>query len=145
MNKTDLIASLSQKENLSNKEAAEVINTILNVLAGSLEKGESIEIRGFGSFSIRECDSYTGRNPKTGEKITVKSKKAYQNVLVCLSREIPSPCMFAAMSFTANSVADLSIPGCIDLGSACGSSMLIFGCITASGNTPLSIRKSRKA
>ena len=75
MNKADMIAALAQKENLTTKGAAEVINTILVSMADALKNGDSIEIRGFGSFAIREYNSYTGRNPKTGEKITVKPKK----------------------------------------------------------------------
>lgn len=75
MNKADLVAALAEKENLSNSDAAEVINTILASMADALKSGDGIEIRGFGSFSIREYNSYTGRNPKTGEKIIVKAKK----------------------------------------------------------------------
>jgi integration host factor subunit beta len=75
MNKADMITALAQKENLTTKDAAEIINTILISITGTLKNGENVEIRGFGSFSIREYNSYTGRNPKTGEKITVKPKK----------------------------------------------------------------------
>ena len=75
MNKADLITSLAQKENLSTKDATEVVNTILASMADALRNGDAVEIRGFGSFSIREYGSYTGRNPKTGEEIAVKSKK----------------------------------------------------------------------
>lgn len=75
MNKADMITALAQKENLTTKDAAEVINTILTSMTDALKNGDNVEIRGFGSFSIREYNSYTGRNPKTGEKITVKPKK----------------------------------------------------------------------
>lgn len=75
MNKADMIAALAQKENLTTKDAAEVINTILASMADALKNGDNVEIRGFGSLSIREYKSYTGRNPKTGEEITVKAKK----------------------------------------------------------------------
>lgn len=75
MNKADIIAALAQKENLTTKDAAEVINTILASMGDALKNGDNVEIRGFGSLSIREYKSYTGRNPKTGEEITVKAKK----------------------------------------------------------------------
>jgi integration host factor subunit beta len=75
MNKSELTETLAQKQNLTNSEAAKIINTLLNSMSEALGNGENVEIRGFGSFSVREYDSYTGRNPKTGEKVTVKPKK----------------------------------------------------------------------
>lgn len=75
MTKADMIAALAQKENLTPQDAAEVINIILASMTNALKNGDNVEIRGFGSFSIREYGSYTGRNPKTGEEITVNSKK----------------------------------------------------------------------
>ena len=75
MNKSELTEALAQKQKLTNSEAAKIINTLLNSMSEALGNGENVEIRGFGSFSVRENDSYTGRNPKTGERITVKPKK----------------------------------------------------------------------
>jgi integration host factor subunit beta len=75
MNKSELTEALAQKQKLINSEAAKIINTLLNSMSEALGNGENVEIRGFGSFSVREYDSYTGRNPKTGEKVTVKPKK----------------------------------------------------------------------
>ncbi len=75
MNKSELTETLAQKQKLTNSEAAKIINTLLNSMSEALGNGENVEIRGFGSFSVREYDSYTGRNPKTGEKVTVKLKK----------------------------------------------------------------------
>ena len=75
MNKSELTEALAQKQKLTTKEAAKIINTLLNSMSEALGNGENVEIRGFGSLSVREYDSYTGRNPKTGKKITVKSKK----------------------------------------------------------------------
>ena len=71
-----MIVALAQKENLTTKDAAGIINTILASMADALKNGDNVEIRGFGSFSIRKHNSYTGRNPKTGETITVKPKKS---------------------------------------------------------------------
>jgi integration host factor subunit beta len=75
MNKSDLITALSTKENLTEKNASEIINLIFNGFTDTLKKGGRIEIRGFGSFSVREYGAYTGRNPKTGAGIQVRSKK----------------------------------------------------------------------
>jgi integration host factor subunit beta len=75
MNKTDLITALSTKENLTEKNAFTIINLIFDGFTDTLKKGGRIEIRGFGSFSVREYDGYTGRNPKTGAGIQVGEKK----------------------------------------------------------------------
>lgn len=75
MNKSELIIALAKKENLTKQKAEEVINTIFDTMSEALLAGERIEIRGFGSFIVREYGSYTGRNPKTGESISVSPKK----------------------------------------------------------------------
>ena len=75
MTKSDLISALSTKENLTHNNASEIINLILDGFTDTLKKGGRIEIRGFGSFSVREYGGYTGRNPKTGAGIQVGEKK----------------------------------------------------------------------
>lgn len=75
MNKSDLIDALAEKMNIQRQMGEFIVNSIFNEMAEALIEGEGIEIRGFGSFSIREYKSYTGRNPKTGKKIKVKPKK----------------------------------------------------------------------
>jgi len=75
MNKSNLIDALSAKENLTEKNASEIINMVLDGFTDALKKGGRIEIRGFGSFSVREYGGYTGRNPKTGAKTEVGAKK----------------------------------------------------------------------
>jgi len=75
MNKSDLIAALAKKENLTEINAIKIVNLIFNGFTERLRKGGRIEIRGFGSFSVREYRAYTGRNPKTGKKVGVKPKK----------------------------------------------------------------------
>lgn len=75
MNKSDLIATLAAKENLTEKQAADVINLVFNGFRDSLKNGDKIEIRGFGSLSMREYESYNGRNPKTGENVDVQAKR----------------------------------------------------------------------
>jgi integration host factor subunit beta len=75
MNKSDLIAALSTKENLNHNNAFEIVNLIFDGFTDTLKKGGRIEIRGFGSFTVRQYDGYTGRNPKTAVKIQVGEKK----------------------------------------------------------------------
>ena len=75
MNKSQLIEALAQEEDLALKKAEEVVNTVLGDMERSLIRGERVEIRGFGSFKVKQYDGYKGRNPKTGEVIKVAPKK----------------------------------------------------------------------
>ena len=75
MNKSDLIDALSTKENLTENNASEIVNMVFDGFTDTLKKGGRIEIRGFGSFTVREYGSYAGRNPKTGAKTQVDSKR----------------------------------------------------------------------
>mgnify|MGYP001155546730 FL=1 len=75
MNKLELISTLKEKANLTKAEAAEVIKLFFDSLAESFVKGERVEIRGLCSFHIKEYKSYTGRNPKTGQKVQIPPKR----------------------------------------------------------------------
>jgi len=75
MNKSELIEALANKKGISFKKSEEIVNTIFESMTTALVAEERIELRGFGSFVIKEYKSYTGRNPKTGESIEVKPKK----------------------------------------------------------------------
>lgn len=75
MTKADLINILIQEMGMSKKNAEAVVNTFLGSMIESLKKGEGIELRGFGSFRIRERRPRVGRNPQTGEKVNVPAKK----------------------------------------------------------------------
>lgn len=75
MNKSQLIEALAQEMNLPLRDASPITNTILDTMVDALAAGESIEIRGFGSFVVKEYESYVGRNPKTGESIQVPPKR----------------------------------------------------------------------
>ncbi len=66
---------ISRETKLPLREASAVTNTILDLMIDTLAKGDSIELRGFGSFIVKEYKSYQGRNPKTGQKIEVPPKK----------------------------------------------------------------------
>jgi len=75
MTKADLIDALSTKENLTQKNASEIVNLIFDGFIDTLKNGGRIEIRGFGSFTVREYDGYMGRNPKTGVQTQMKPKR----------------------------------------------------------------------
>jgi len=75
MNKVDLIQALKDSNNLSKSEAETIINLFFNKIAEALVQGERVEIRGLCSFFVKEYKAYTGRNPKTGEKVKIKPKK----------------------------------------------------------------------
>ena len=75
MNKSDLITALSEKEDLTEVDAFRIVNLVFDGFADALKNGGRIEIRGFGSFTVREYNGYRGRNPKTGEHVAVKPKK----------------------------------------------------------------------
>ncbi len=75
MTKSDLTGALSHELQITPRDAAGVIATILDAMTSTLIQGENIEIRGFGSFTIKHYESFQSRNPKTGEKVVAKSKK----------------------------------------------------------------------
>ena len=75
MTKAELTEALSKELNLPLRTTTDIISTILDAMINALAKGDNIEIRGFGSFTIKRYDSYTGRNPKTGVETVVKAKK----------------------------------------------------------------------
>ena len=73
--KSDLIQQLSQKHNTTKVMATLIVNSILDSITNTLKQGNRVEIRGLGTFELREYEAYQGRNPQTGEKIQVKAKK----------------------------------------------------------------------
>jgi len=75
MNKSELIEQLAITKNVSNKRAEEIVNLVFNSMTEALTEGDRIEIRGLGSFVVKDYGTYTGRNPKTGAPITVSPKK----------------------------------------------------------------------
>jgi integration host factor subunit beta len=75
VNKSEIIMELASSNKLNLREAELIVETFFNSIVDGLCKNERAELRGFGSFSVREYGAYTGRNPKSGEAISVKSKK----------------------------------------------------------------------
>jgi integration host factor subunit beta len=75
MNKSDLIVVLAKEADLPLRKSEEIVNLVFETMSKALMDGERIEIRGFGSFMVKEYKGYTGRNPKTGDKIAVDEKR----------------------------------------------------------------------
>jgi len=74
MNKTDLIERISRESDLPLKKADKLVTLVFREMSESLAKGERVEIRGFGSFKIKQYNGYTDVNPKTSELLEVKPK-----------------------------------------------------------------------
>ncbi len=75
MTKTELIEALANEAGLTRSKAKDVVKTVFNNMANALADGDRVEIRGFGTFKVKNYDGYTGHNPKTGEPIKVRPKK----------------------------------------------------------------------
>ena len=75
MNKRELTEAFAKEFGITLRDAEVCINTLFNSIADTLAKGGRVEIRGFGSFKVKEYEPYSGRNPKTGDPIQVRSKK----------------------------------------------------------------------
>ena len=75
MNKSELIKTLAEQSDVSMDEATLVVNTFFDCMKEALLQGDRVEIRGFGSFKIKEYGAYAGRNPRTGEKVEVQPKR----------------------------------------------------------------------
>lgn len=75
MTKADLIESIYEKVGFSKKEAAEIVELVFETIKETLEAGEKIKISGFGNFVIRQKESRVGRNPQTGDEITISERK----------------------------------------------------------------------
>jgi integration host factor subunit beta len=75
MTKADLIEDVSQAVEVSRKESETIVETIFESIIKSLQAGDKIEIRGFGSFRTRPRKARIGRNPKTGARVDVPAKK----------------------------------------------------------------------
>jgi integration host factor subunit beta len=75
MNKLELISALKTEADISKAEAAAVVQLFFDSMSDALARGERVEIRGLCSFFVKNYKSYVGRNPKTGEKVTIKPKK----------------------------------------------------------------------
>jgi integration host factor subunit beta len=75
MTKAELIDEVSRLSNLTKKETETIVNTIFDNITDALAQGDKVELRGFGSFRIRQRNSRKGRNPKTGSTVSVPEKR----------------------------------------------------------------------
>ena len=75
MNKLELIEALKIEAKISKAEAAAIVHLFFDEMKHALAKDDRVEIRGLFSFYVKTYESYTGRNPKTGEQVTIEPKK----------------------------------------------------------------------
>ncbi|ANS52003.1 DNA-binding protein [Bacillus thuringiensis] len=75
MNKTELITQVAVKTGLKKSQASLAIDTILEAIQQALQKGETVPLIGFGTFEVRERAAREGRNPSTGESLTISARK----------------------------------------------------------------------
>ena len=75
MNKIDLINALKNECRLSKKEAATIVDLFFDKISSALAEGDRVEIRGLCTFFVKKYESYNGRNPRTGNPVTVAPKK----------------------------------------------------------------------
>lgn len=75
MTKSELIDAVARRSKITKSRAELVVNCVFDTMTAALEKGEGIEIRGFGSFTVRNYKPYSGRNPRTGRAVSVPDKR----------------------------------------------------------------------
>jgi integration host factor subunit beta len=75
MTKSQVVARLADLSRIPKTRAEAFVGAFFEAVAGAMKRGDKVEIRGFGSFSVREYGSYTGRNPKTNEPVQVRPKR----------------------------------------------------------------------
>ncbi len=71
MNKGDLAAALAEKESMTKADAQRAVDAVFDIIAAEMGKGTEVRVTGFGTFSAAKRDAKEGRNPRTGEKITI--------------------------------------------------------------------------
>ncbi|CCY54228.1 bacterial nucleoid DNA-binding protein [Coprococcus sp. CAG:782] len=76
MNKTELVAAIAEKTELTKKDAESALKAFTDVVAEELKKGEKIQLVGFGTFEVSERAAREGRNPQTGETMKIAASKA---------------------------------------------------------------------
>ncbi len=75
MNKADLIANVANEANLSKTQASDAVDAVIGSISGALGRGDEVKIAGFGTFAVANRAASQGRNPKTGEAITIAATK----------------------------------------------------------------------
>ena len=75
MNKSELVAALAQKAELSKKDAEKALSAFVDVVTETLKAGDKVQLVGFGTFEAKECPARSARNPRTGEAIEIAASK----------------------------------------------------------------------
>lgn len=75
MNKTDLIAAVAERTELTKKDAGNAVNAVFDLISETLASGDSVQLIGFGNFEVRDRAARKGRNPQTGEEIDIPASK----------------------------------------------------------------------
>ncbi|AFK94352.1 MULTISPECIES: HU family DNA-binding protein [Thermoanaerobacterium] len=75
MNKVELVAKIAEKSELTKKDAEKALNAFVDVVQEALKQGDKVQLVGFGTFEVRERAERKGRNPQTGEEITIAATK----------------------------------------------------------------------
>jgi integration host factor subunit beta len=75
MTKADLVEEVSRVTELTRKDSEVIVDTLFDSVIKALKTGDKLEVRGFGSFRVRQRNARVGRNPKTGEKVEVPAKR----------------------------------------------------------------------
>ena len=73
MNKNDLVGAVAESSGLSKNDAASAVESVFDAISKSLSKGDEVRLVGFGTFSVAKRKASTGRNPRTGEPMTIKA------------------------------------------------------------------------
>ena len=76
MNRTELVAAMAEKTQLSKKDADLALKAFIDVVSKEMQKGEKVQLVGFGTFEVSERAAREGRNPKTGETMTISASKS---------------------------------------------------------------------
>ena len=76
MNRKELVEALATKTESTKADAERAVAGLIDIISGTLKKGDSITLVGFGTFEVRKRAARTGRNPKTGEELKIKASKA---------------------------------------------------------------------
>lgn len=76
MNKTELVAAIAEKAELSKADSEKALKAFIETVEGALKKGDKVQLVGFGTFEVKKTAARTGHNPRTGETLKIKASKA---------------------------------------------------------------------
>ena len=126
MTKAALVEEVARVADLTKKHSEVIIDTVFRSIIGALKRGEKIELRGFGSFRLRRREPRKGRNPKTGDRVDVPSKrvpyfKPGKELKELINREqVSSKSVLSSPAVPGRSAGDGPTPVTADIPSASG-------------------------